>query len=121
MNNSKILIVEDDKLLAEYLKLKLNNQGYQVVGTLDSAEAAIEQITALAPQLVLMDIMLQGPMDGIEASQIIKDKHNIPVLYLTAHCDVEMLKRAKVTEPSAYIVKPFNDDDLLASIKSALA
>lgn len=120
MTNSKILIVEDEKLLAEYLKLILIDHGYDVVGTFDTAEAAIEQTTALAPQLVLMDIMLPGEMDGIEAAQIIRDQHSIPVLYLTALCDVENLNRAKVTEPSAYIVKPFNDDDLLASIKVAL-
>lgn len=120
MSKCKILIVEDDAFFAENLKLQLILHGYEVVAILNSAEAALEQFTFLEPELVLMDVMLAGAMDGIEAAQRIRDKYSVPVLYLTAHSDDEFLSRAKITEPYAYILKPFNERELILSIEMAL-
>ncbi len=120
MSKCKILIVEDDAFFAENLKLHLQKHGYEVVGILDSAEETLEQFSLLAPELVLMDIVLQGSMDGIEAAQLIRDKHKLPVLYLTAHSGDDFLSRAKITEPYAYILKPLNERELLLAIEMAL-
>ncbi|MES9967456.1 MAG: PAS domain-containing protein, partial [Sedimenticola sp.] len=122
MNTSpcRILIVEDDSLFANNLKIHLLKNGYEVVGILSTAEDALEQFTTLAPHLVLMDIVLDGEMDGIQAAQLVRTRHSVPVLYLTVYSDEEFAARAMVTEPYAYILKPFNERELTLTIEMAL-
>ena len=117
---AKVLIVEDERILAIGMKRKLENAGYTVTGTASSGEEAIKNVKETSPDLVLMDIILKGYMDGIEAAQQIINLYNIPVIYITAYADEEILERAMVTEPYGYLLKPFNPRELKANIKMAL-
>ncbi|MGB9978138.1 methanogen output domain 1-containing protein [Methanobacterium sp.] len=117
---AKVLIVEDERILAIGMKRKLENVGYTVIGIACSGEEAIENAKETNPDLILMDIVLKGEMDGIEAAQQIINLYNIPVIYLTAYADEEILERAMVTEPYGYLLKPFNINELKANIKMAL-
>ncbi|MBA1343073.1 MAG: Methanogenesis regulatory histidine kinase FilI [ANME-2 cluster archaeon] len=116
----RILIVEDEAIVAEDLELAVTNIGYEVVGRAVSADAAVDKAVKLKPDLVLMDIVLRGEKNGIDASQEIKEKVDIPVIFLTAYSDVGLIDRAKSTEPYAFLVKPFQERQLLASIETAL-
>ena len=116
----KLLIVEDEAIVAEDLELAVTNIGYEVVGRAVSADAAVAKAVELNPDLVLMDIVLRGEKNGIDASREIKEKVDIPVIFLTAYSDVGLIDRAKSTEPYAYLVKPFQERQLLASIETAL-
>lgn len=117
---TSILIVEDDPLVAEALKLQLVDCGYQISAMVNSGEAAIDRTQASSPDLVLMDIMLAGEMDGIEAAQKIRTSCDIPVLYLTAYADDEFFRRAQVTEPYAYLLKPSTPREIQLAIEIAL-
>lgn len=108
MANAKILIVEDEKITSEHIKLGLESAGYQVVGMVTSGEEAIKKAEELPVELVLMDIHLKGEMDGIDAAEEIRERFGIPVIFLTAYSDENTVQRAKITEPSGYIIKePF--------------
>ena len=107
MAASNILIVEDDRLVAEDLELALTGFGYRVTGTADSAAEAVRQIEEQPPDLVLMDIRLRGEGDGIAAADWIRQHQGIPVIYLSAYADEPTLQRAKATLPFGFIVKPF--------------
>ncbi len=120
MSEVKILIVEDEKILAIGLKRKLENLGYAVTGLASSGAEAIESVKKIQPHLVLMDIVLKGAMDGIEAAKFIVNFYDIPVIYLTAYADEEILARAEKTCPYGYILKPYKDDELKANIKMAI-
>lgn len=120
MDATRILIVEDDTLIAQELEIRLIDLGYEVVGIASSGKEAIALAREYRPALVLMDIMLQGEMDGIEAAEEITRRMQIPVIYLSAFTDKETLQRAKITEPYGYIVKPFKERELLANIEMAL-
>lgn len=120
MDNPKILVVEDESVVALELKKRLKKLAYQVSSVASSGKEAISKAEGFLPDLVIMDIRLKGDMDGIQAAQIIREKLNIPVLYLTAHSDDETLKRAKQTEPYGYILKPFEEDELRTAIEIAL-
>ena len=115
-----ILIVEDESIVAADLAGKLRRLGYEVAGTAAGGEEAVALVCRLSPQLVLMDISLQGPMDGVEAADAIRRQCNVPVIYLTAHSDPATLARAKLTGPLGYILKPFDERDLAAQIELAL-
>ncbi len=115
-----ILIVEDEAIVAADLAGKLRQLGYEVVGIAAQGEEAIAQVQRLGPQLVLMDIQLAGPMDGIEAAEAIRRRHDVPVIYLTAHSDAATLARAKLTGPFGYILKPFEERELATQIELAL-
>ncbi len=117
---AKILIVEDERILAIGMKRKLESLGYIVTGMASSGEEAIEKAQETDPDLVLMDIVLKGEMDGIEAAQRIINLYNIPIIYLTAYADDEILERAMVTEPYGYLLKPFKVNELKANIKMAI-
>lgn len=106
--------------MALNIKNRLRNLGYTVPGTVVSGEEAIRETELTNADLVLMDIMLKGEMDGIEAARIIKSRFGIPVIYLTACTDIENLERAKLTEPEGYISKPFKEEDLYRNIEIAL-
>ncbi|OOZ41013.1 hypothetical protein BOW53_05685 [Solemya pervernicosa gill symbiont] len=115
-----ILLVEDDPDLTEYLELYLSNSGYRIAGCFSSGEEAVKNVSELHPDLILMDIVLGGEIDGIEAARQIHQDLDIPLLYLTAHTDENFLQRAKITSPFAYILKPFNERELHLTIHFAL-
>ncbi len=119
MTKARILIVEDEYVIAENMQAKLEKEGYIVCGIAPSGKRAIQKAKTEKPDLVLMDIMLRGSMDGIEAADQIRTHFNIPIIYLTAFSDKEMLDRAKITEPFGYLLKPFEDRELYANIEMA--
>ncbi|MEM2144088.1 MAG: response regulator [Candidatus Jordarchaeaceae archaeon] len=120
MSKTKILIVEDEAIVAKDIENTLRKIGYDVVGVATSAEKAIQKIEENKPSLVLMDIMLKGKMNGIEAAEIVRKQYDIPVIFLTAYADENTLEKAKVTEPYGYIIKPYKEVDLHTSIEMAL-
>ncbi|MDA9563352.1 response regulator [Flavobacteriales bacterium] len=120
MGVTNIVVVEDESIVSKDIQQSLKKLGYNVVGAASSGEKAIELVDEFKPDLVLMDIMLKGQMSGIEAAGIIKEKHRIPVIYLTAYADENTLSKAKVTEPYGYIIKPFKEVDIHTSIEMAL-
>jgi len=117
---ARILLVEDERIVALDLAGTLTELGYSVVASVGSGEAAVEQTLKLRPDLVLMDIRLAGKIDGIEAAQQIRDQADVPIIYLTAHSDDPTLFRAKSTEPFGYLVKPFMAPELRCAIEIAL-
>jgi CheY-like chemotaxis protein len=120
MKGIHILVVEDEQIVAEDLKMTLEVLGYQVIGIVRSGEKAVEIATTENPDLILMDIMLEGEMDGISAASQIRADRDIPVIYVTAYADSTLLERAKQTEPYGYIVKPFNEREVQSNIEIAL-
>ena len=120
MTPKKILIVEDDDIIAKVENWRLKNLGYEVAGRAVSGAEALELVAKTKPELVLMDINIQGDMDGIETAKRIKKQFSIPVVYVTSHSDGPTLDRAKATQPDGFVVKPFEDNDLRVAIELAL-
>jgi two-component system response regulator AtoC len=120
MTQSRIMIVEDERITAEDIHDILTHLGYAVTALVSSGQDAIRDAERTRPDLVLMDIHIKGDMDGIEAARQIRARFDIPVVYLTAHADRETLDRAKLAEPLGYLIKPFQEGELLASIEMAL-
>jgi signal transduction histidine kinase len=120
LNKARILIVEDEAVVAENLEKVITDCGYEVVGRAASADDAVNAAIELNPDLILMDIVLLGEKNGIDASYEIKEKIDIPIIFLTAYSNLELIDKAKSVEPYAYIVKPFQDRQLFASIEMAL-
>jgi two-component system response regulator LytT len=120
MSKTNILIVEDESIVAKDIQHSLKKLGYTVVGMCSTGEDAIKTAEEVKPDLVLMDIMLKGEMSGIEAAGQIREKFNIPIIYLTAYADESTLSKAKVSEPYGYIIKPFKEIDLHTSIEMAI-
>ena len=118
--STKIYIIEDEPLIAETIKTALEKEGYIILGMTDNAKEALFDIEQLQPDLIIVDISLDGKMDGIEMVEHLKKKSDIPFIYLTSHSDDETLERVKHTEPSGYIVKPFNEKTLKSNIELAL-
>ncbi|SMF33421.1 HD domain-containing phosphohydrolase [Desulfovibrio gilichinskyi] len=117
---SRILIVEDEAIVALDIKARLQILGYTVIGVASNGIDAIEIALKQSPDLILMDIMLEGDLDGIDTAEVINGDGSIPVIYITAYADEETLKRAKITEPFGYIIKPFEDRELSLTIEMAL-
>ena len=120
MSKTTILIVEDEAIVAADLAGKLRRLGYEVAATAAQGEAAVALACRFRPQLVLMDIWLEGPLDGIAAAAAIRRQYDVPVVYLTAHSDAATLARAKLTGPFGYILKPFEERELATQIEMAL-
>jgi len=120
MAKVKILVVEDEAITAKDLQDKLRGLGYDVPAIAASGEGAIKKAEEIKPDLVLMDIILKGDMDGIEAAVQIRDRFDIPVVYVTAYIDDARVEKTKATAPFGYIVKPFEDKDLRPAIEMAL-
>jgi len=120
MNNENILIVEDEKIIALDLQRRLERFGYSVVGMASDGQEAIGLAKERHPDIVLMDIMLAGAMDGIEAAKQIRAQFGIPIIFLTAYTDEKTLERAKEVEPFGYILKPFKERELYTTIDIAL-
>jgi two-component system, response regulator PdtaR len=115
-----IFIVEDEAIVANDIRETLKVLGYGVSGIAKSGAVAIERVKETRPDLVLMDIRLDGRMDGIETAGQIRSSFDIPVIYLTAHADTDLLERAKITEPYGYVLKPYDERELLSNIRIAL-
>lgn len=120
MEKKKILIVEDEGIVALQIKDSLEEMGHAVADIYSSGEEALENIGVLCPDLVLMDIKLRGEMDGIETAGRIRRQYNLPVIYLTAHSETSTLGMAKLTEPYGYVLKPFNVQELQIAIELAV-
>jgi CheY-like chemotaxis protein len=115
-----IVIVEDESIVALDIKDKLEHLGHNVLAIVSSGKDAIEEVVKIKPDLVLMDIVLKGEIDGVETARRIRELFDIPIIYLTAHSDEQTLKRARITGPFGYIIKPFTDEDLQKAIELAL-
>ena len=116
----RALIVEDETLIAEELKERLERFGFLVIAAVDTAEEGIEIATTEHPDLVLMDIRLRGEKDGVQAAAEIRRRVDVPVIYLTAYSDRVTLDRAKHTEPYGYVLKPFHERELQVTIELAM-
>jgi diguanylate cyclase (GGDEF)-like protein len=120
MSATKIMVVEDERIIALHMKQQLARMGYDVVGTAASGMMALDKISHLHPDLVLMDIHIDGEVDGIETAARIPSTLHIPVIYLTAFAEESTLERARATHPYGYLLKPFSERELHASIMMAL-
>jgi two-component system response regulator LytT len=120
MSKTNILIVEDESIIAKDIQLSLKKLGYTVVEICSTGEDAIRVAEEHKPDLILMDIMLKGDMSGIDAAIQIREKLDIPIIFLTAYADETTLNKAKISEPHGYIIKPFKEVDLRTSIEMAL-
>lgn len=119
-NQVKILIVEDELLVAEQIASYLQNKDYNVLGIVDNGEEAVEFLSQDSPDLILMDIELNGKIDGVEAAASIQEKIYIPIIYLTKLNDIRTLNRVKATMPAAYLTKPFKNHDIRNAIEMAI-
>jgi len=116
----KVLVVEDELIIAKGIEKSLMAMGYAVTGSVASGEEALAKVHESSPDLIIMDIHLQGDMDGVETAEKIRSLADIPVIYLTAYADPDSLGRAKLTEPFGYIVKPFQEHTLRSAIEMGL-
>jgi CheY-like chemotaxis protein len=116
----RILIVEDEMIVAFDIQQQLTRLGYEVCGIAVSGEQAIEVAGRHRPDLALMDIVLQGDMDGVETAETIGRRYQIPVVFLSAHADGASLQRVRHVKPRGYIVKPFSERELSATVETAL-
>ncbi|MBW1723904.1 MAG: response regulator [Deltaproteobacteria bacterium] len=114
------MIVEDEAVIALRLEQRLIEMGYDVIGTICSGEAVVENARSFQPNLILMDIMLNGDLDGIDAAMIVKEELDIPIIFLTAYSDDKLIERAKKVDAFGYLVKPVRDRELKAAIEIAL-
>lgn len=117
MTKRRILIVEDERIIAEDLRVTLESFGYEVIDIISSGEKAIKKAGETLPDLILMDIVLEGEMRGSEAAEIIHRKYNTPIIFLTAYADENTLQMAKASEPYGYLIKPFEERELQATIE----
>ena len=120
MEKSKVFVTEDEPLIAVSIERRLEQLGYVVAGVAASGEAAVREVVRTAPDVVLMDIRLDGNMDGIEAASAIQKRMEVPVVFLTAYADETTIQRARNEQPYGYIVKPFTDRELAGAIEVAL-
>jgi DNA-binding NarL/FixJ family response regulator len=121
MSELKILIIEDEPVIAENISMYLNNADFTVSGIAYDDEEAMNQLRNNTPDAVILDINLDSAIDGIQIADYINKNLQLPFLFLTSYSDKETLQRAKVVEPSGYIVKPFNGQTLLASLEIAIS
>jgi DNA-binding response OmpR family regulator len=120
MATTKVLIIEDDDVTALNLKMSLEKQGYEVIALADNSVSSLNKIKVYDPDVVLIDIALEGNDDGIDIARFIHEKMPRPFIFLTAHSESSMLAKAKLTEPYGYIVKPFDPLNLHTTIQMAL-
>ena len=120
MRKTKILVVEDEIIVARDIRNMLLGLGYEVTAVVSGARTAIQKTHETNPDLVLMDVMLHGEVTGVEAAERIYTQFNVPVVYLTAYADSKTVQLAKKTEPFGYIIKPFEERELQTTIEIAL-
>jgi len=116
----RIMVVDDEAVIVLRLQQRLTSMGFDVTGVAYSGEEAVETARDLRPDLILMDIMIPGKLDGIAAAKIVKAELDIPVVFLTAHSEDKIIERAKQAEPYGYILKPFQDREIKATVEIAL-
>ncbi|MBT1699050.1 response regulator [Fulvivirgaceae bacterium PWU4] len=121
MDKVKILVVEDEPLVAKDLAQRLTGMGYEVASIAVTAKEALSTLSVLRIDLCLMDIRLEGPVDGIDLAMMIKDSYTIPVIFLTSHSGRHTFERAKEARPAAYLTKPCSDPDLQIAIDLAIS
>ena len=117
---SRILVVEDEAIVAADIQDRLEALGYEVAGWGTTGAEALDLARTARPDLILMDIMLKGPMNGIQAAHLVRIELSIPVIFLTANSDESVLDQAKISEPFAYLLKPFEERQLRTNIEMAL-
>ena len=120
MAKINVLVIEDESIVSKDIQHSLKKLGYNVVGAASTGEKAIELADSTKPDIILMDIMLKGEMNGIAAADEIRKNNSIPVIFLTAYADESTLSKAKITEPYGYILKPFKEIDLHTTIEMAI-
>jgi DNA-binding LytR/AlgR family response regulator len=120
MSKIRILVVEDESIVAKDIQRTLEKLGYEVPATASSAVSAYEKLEEVEPDIVFLDVKLKGEQDGVHIAEHIKDRYDIPVIFLTSFVDQDTIDRAKVTEPYGYLVKPFNEGDLKTTVEMAL-
>lgn len=120
MSKIRVLVVEDESIVSKDIQNSLKRLGYAIAGASATGEKAVQLAASEKPDLILMDIMLKGEMNGIEAAEIINQQQGLPVIFLTAYADEETISKAKISEPFGYIIKPFKEIDLHTSIEMAL-
>jgi len=120
MSQAKILVVEDEGIIANDIAFQLNRSGYDVLAIASSGEEALNLLQKLQPDLVLMDIRLRGELDGIDTASRVRSEYHLPIIFLTSHADAETLARAKHVTPSGYVVKPFRQVNLCSAIEMAV-
>jgi CheY-like chemotaxis protein len=120
MSKGRIMVVEDEYILAQGVITQLESLGYEITSHRTSGEQAVEAVEKELPDLVLMDIVMPGLYDGIEAAEKIRRKISIPIVFLTAYSDDETLERAKAAEPFGYLLKPFTERELYIGVEMAL-
>ena len=120
-NKPKIIIVEDEWIIANDIKVNLEKFGYHVPSIISSGEEAIEKAKSDNPDMFIMDIVLQGNLDGTEAAKLISSRFDIPIVFLTAYTDNKILEKVKETAAYGYLVKPFNEKELVTTIDLALS
>lgn len=116
---TRVLVVEDDSIISEDIQRNLRKLGYPVAGTFTSAEEALDQMESIHPDLILMDIVLHGRLNGIDAAKQIRSQFHLPVIFLTAYSDRITMARARDAKPAGYIFKPFSTDELDHVIQKA--
>lgn len=121
MSKVKILVVEDELIIAEDIRMMLEDLGYTVIGTVPDYSEAVELIDKNLPDVVLIDILLAGEKDGITLAETIREKYNLPFIFITSHSDTVTVERAKSVHPDGYLVKPFEKKDLYTSIEIAFS
>jgi CheY-like chemotaxis protein len=117
----RILLVEDQQIVAEDIRRRLSGFGFDVPAIASSGQEALEQAAELHPDILVTDIVLQGTMDGIEAAREIRKRFDIPVVYLTAYTDEPTVQRARSTDPTGYLIKPFDERELCHRNRSSEA
>src|SRR4051812_42044967 len=118
---TKVVIVEDERIVAFHIKRQLTRLGYEVVAVAGSRAPAVQQGTDHRPDLVVVEIYIEGAIDGVETAKLIPAELQIPVIYLTAYSDDDTLARARATTPYGYLLKPFTERELHATIQMVLA
>lgn len=119
-DQARVVIVEDEYIIAHDLEMQLEKLGYSVIGVFAQGEQAVEKLKSDSPDLILMDIKLKGELDGIQTAEQIREDHDLPVVYVSALTDAKTLDRAKQSMPYGYLVKPFNERTLSVTIETAL-
>ena len=119
-HKTRVLVVEDERAVAGAIQKHLEKIGYEVPFVASSGETALKKLEEIRPDLILMDIVLKGNLSGIDTAEKIRTQYNIPIVYLTAYSDSEMIDKAKLTEPYGYILKPFDYSKLSTTIEMAL-
>ena len=120
MAKTTILVVEDERIIAEDIQFSLEGLGFQVIGVVASGEEALESAGKNRPDLVIMDIVLQGAMDGMETTRRLQTEYGIPVVFLTAHTNVDMIKKSGDNKLTGCVIKPFQENELKAAIEKVL-